>query len=454
MTPLVILIAALVIVIGGVLVFRLHPFVILITAAFAVALTTPADLGWPSAGRRVAEGFGKTALDIGIVIAMASILGTCLSAAGGARRIVVAIQRLVGERRTPLALLLAGFVLGIPMFAETVFYLLMPLARAVWERTGRGYLLGILAIVGGATMTHSLVPPTPGPLFVADALSVDMATMILIGLIVGLVAAFTGFFYAWWADQRWPLTPHATEDTSARETVTVDAQAPVEHPLSLWAALLPILLPVILISLESASRSAPHLFASSLIPVVQCIGDKNIALATGALLSMLVLARTGAGLPKVRSTVATAITEAGGIVLVIAAGGALGATLRQAGLSQLAVGLGSGSGLMLIPIAWLVTAIIRVAQGSATVAMITAAGVMAPIALEGSPPFHPVYIAAAIGCGSKMGMWMNDSGFWVISRMSGMSEMQTLRTASVMVAIEGTAGLLATLCLAIVWPMA
>jgi gluconate:H+ symporter, GntP family len=453
MTPLAILVAALVIVIGGVLAFRLHPFVILIVAAFAVALLTPTDPAQPSAGQRVAEGFGKTALDIGIVIAMASILGTCLSAAGGARRIVVSIQQLVGERRTPLALLLAGFVLGIPMFAETVFYLLMPLARALWERTGRGYLLGVLAIVGGATMTHSLVPPTPGPLFAADALDVDMATMIMVGLVVGLVAALAGFVYATWADHRWPLNPQSVPSGSSRNDSAGHVEGAAVPMPPLWAALLPILLPVVLISLESASRSAPGVFAGSLLPAIRLVGDKNLALSIAALVSILVLAASGVGMPQVRTTIAEAITEAGGIILIIAAGGALGATLRQAGLAQLSAGLGAGSGLALIPVAWLVTAVIRVAQGSATVAMITAAGVMAPIVLSGSLPFHPVYVAVAIGCGSKMGMWMNDSGFWVISRMSGMAEMQTLRTASVMVAIEGTVGLLTTLGLAILWPM-
>ena len=454
MTPLAILVTALVIVIGGVLAFRLHPFVILIVAALVVALLTPTDPAQPSAGQRVAEGFGKTALDIGIVIAMASILGTCLSAAGGASRIVVSIQNLVGERRTPLALLLAGFVLGIPMFAETVFYLLMPLARAVWERTGRSYLLSVLAIVGGATMTHSLVPPTPGPLFVADALSVDMAMMIMVGLVVGMIAALAGFAYARWADHRWALTPEAPVSSAHHEAAATAAALSPDRMPPLWAALLPILLPVVLISLESASRSAPGMFTGGLLPVVRLVGEKNLALSIAALISILVLATTGAGMPRVRSTIAEAITEAGGIILVIAAGGALGATLRQAGLAQLSAGLGAGSGLALIPIAWLVTAVIRVAQGSATVAMITAAGVMAPIVISGSPPFHPVYVAVAIGCGSKMGMWMNDSGFWVISRMSGMPELQTLRTASVMVAIEGTAGLLATLALATLWPMA
>jgi GntP family gluconate:H+ symporter len=196
------------------------------------------------------------------------------------------------------------------------------------------------------------------------------------------------------------------------------------------------------------------MFAGWLLPVVQFFGEKNLALSIAALISILVLAATGAGMPTVRTTIAEAITEAGSITLVIAAGGALGATLRQAGLAQLSAGLGAGSGLALIPIAWLVTAVIRVAQGSATVAMITAAGVMAPIVLDGSLPFHPVYVAIAIGCGSKMGMWMNDSGFWVISRMSGMPEMQMLRTAAVMVAIEGAVGLLATIVLAMCWPMA
>lgn len=453
MTPLAILLVALVIVIGGMLAFRLHPFVILITAAFVVAWLTSTDEPISSVGPRVAEGFGKTAFNVGIVIAMASILGSCLTAAGGAQRLVRSLQQCVGERRTPLALLLAGFVLGVPMYADTVFYLLVPLARAVWERTGRGYLLGVLAIVGGATMTHSLVPPTPGPLFVADAFAVDIATMIGVGLVVGIIAAFSGFAFARFADHRWPLIPHEPAEPAEQAAAAGGGDSTPDRLPPLWAAVVPILLPVVLISLESASRTAPNLIPADLRPVIQLVGEKNIALSLAALTSILVLAGTGVSPGRIRATIASAVTDAGGIVLVIAAGGALGTTLRQAGLQHLAAGLGTGSGLALIPIAWLVTAVIRVAQGSATVAMITAAGVMAPLVLDGSLPFHPVYVAVAIGCGSKIGMWMNDSGFWVISRMSGLSEMQTLRTASVMLSIEGTVGLLATLALATLWPM-
>ena len=458
MTPLGILIVALVVVVGGVLAFKLHPFLILIIAAFVVALLTPnADASLAAPGQRVAEGFGKTALDIGIVIAMASILGTCLSAAGGAQRIVISIQRFVGERHTPLALLLAGFVLGIPMFAETVFYLLLPLARAAWDRTGRHYLLCVLSIVAGATMTHSLVPPTPGPLFVADALNVDMATMIGVGSVVGLIAALAGYAYACWADQRWPLQPkRAGQAAESGDEHAPSDEAPPAAPATLpalWAALLPILLPVVLISLESVSQSAPAMFSPTALSAIRLVGEKNVALSLAALAAILVLSRAGGGMPAVRRTIAEAVTEAGGIILVIAAGGALGGALRQAGLAQLSAGLATGAGLAVIPIAWLVTAIIRMAQGSATVAMITAAGVMGPIVLDGSLACHPVYVAVAIGCGSKIGMWMNDSGFWVISRMSGMSETQTLRSASVMVLVEGTVGLAATLALALAWPM-
>jgi|694.fasta_scaffold15954_4 GntP family gluconate:H+ symporter len=447
MSPLGLLVVALVIVIGGVLVLRLHPFVVLITAAFAVALLAPRLPGGElSAGEIVAQGFGKTTLDVGIVIALASILGACLAAAGGARRIVASIQRGVGERNTPLALLLAGFVLGIPMFAETVFYLLLPLARAAWERTGRGYLVCVLAIVAGGTMTHSLVPPTPGPLFVADALGVDMATMIGVGLAVGLVAALAGYAYARWADARWPLDPQpAAADASAATT------APARLP-PLWAALVPIVLPILLISLESAARAAPEAFPATVRTVLGIVGEKNLALAGAALVAAVLLVSMEQNLGSLRRTLAEAVAEAGSIILVIGAGGALGATLRQAGLAELSAGFAGGSGFALIPVAWLVTALVRVAQGSATVAMITAAGVMAPLVAQGDAAVHPVYVAIAIGCGSKVGMWMNDSGFWVVARMSGMSEAQTLRTTSAMVAIEGCVGLAATLALAAIWP--
>jgi len=411
-------------------------------------------------GRRVAEGFGRTALDIGILIAMASILGSCLMAARGAERIVFSLQRAIGREQTPLAFLASGFLLGIPMFAEAVFYLLLPLAKAMWMQSRQHYVLLVLSIVAGATMTHSLVPPTPGPLFVADAMGIDIALMMRQGAIVGIVAALAGYAYARWADRRWAIplrlsAAAAVEDSAAVPAITSLSETGAGLPPLIWS-LLPILLPVILISADSALESSDWGLPPWLVQAIHVVGDKNLALTLSAAASLVLLACHASGANKadtIRSTIRESIVEAGEIILVIAAGGALGATLRQAGMAELASAAVPEWKLMLLPIAWGITGIVRVAQGSATVAMITAVGIIGPIALAENLPFHPVYVAVAIGCGSKIGMWMNDSGFWVISRMTGMNEVETLRTASAMVFIEGCVGLAMTMLLASLWPL-
>lgn len=410
-------------------------------------------------GQRVAEGFGRTALDIGILIAMASILGTCLMAARGAERIVFSLQRAIGMQRTPLAFLGSGFLLGIPMFAEAVFYLLLPLAKAMWARTHGHYVLYVLAIVAGATMTHSLVPPTPGPLFAANELGVDLSVMMLQGSIVGAIAALAGYGYAVWADRRWSIPMRdATALQLAPDSLGSGTGSNAQPTLGLpplLPSLLPILLPVVLISGASVLESNPALaIPASVRSVVRVLGDKNLALTVSAGMAILLLGvRRRGDAAGTRTAIRTAIVEAGEIILVIAAGGALGQTLRQAGMAELAHAAVPEWKLALLPVAWAITALIRVAQGSATVAMITAVGIVAPIAATAGLEYHAVYVAVAIGCGSKIGMWMNDSGFWVISKMSGMTEAETLKTASAMVFIEGTVGLAATMALATIWPM-
>jgi gluconate:H+ symporter, GntP family len=198
-------------------------------------------------GERVAAGFGRTATGIGILIAMAAIIGKCLLDSGAADRIVRSAMRLTGERGAPLAFAGSGFLLGIPVFFDTVFYLMMPLGKATYARTGRNYLLYVLSIVVGATMTHSLVPPTPGPLFVADALHVNLGAMILGGCVVGVVAAAVGLAYAVWANKRWDIPLRDSADETLADLQTQAQRSDDELP-SLGLALLPILLPVVLIS--------------------------------------------------------------------------------------------------------------------------------------------------------------------------------------------------------------
>ncbi len=204
MDPLLILLVGMAIVVGGIILFRTHAFLALIIGALVVAaLTSPAALeryadskGMSAAeteqlldqsfGERVARGFGNTATKIGILIAMAAVIGACLLESGSADRIVRSALGLFGQRRAPFAFLSSGFLLAIPVFFDTVFYLLIPIARAMGLRTRRDFLWYVMAIVAGGTMAHTLVPPTPGPLFVASELGIDIGVMIIAGLALGL----------------------------------------------------------------------------------------------------------------------------------------------------------------------------------------------------------------------------------------------------------------------------
>jgi GntP family gluconate:H+ symporter len=314
---------------------------------------------------------------------------------------------------------------------------------------------------------------------VADALGVSIALMMQQGVIVAGVAALGGYAYARHADRRWDIplrVSAAIEGQAAARAAGATGAADGPLPPLVWSVL-PIVLPVILISADAAIGPSSGL-PGWLVQTVRVLGDKNLALtlSAGAALALLTFSGRGAapalpsasGLPDksgrdgggkplrgdtIRRTVRDSVVEAGEIILLIAAGGALGAVLRQAGMAELAAATVPEQKLLLLPIAWGITALVRTAQGSATVAMITAVGIVGPIALAGDLPYHPVYVALAIGSGSKPGMWMNDSGFWAISRMSGLNELETLRTASAMVFIEGCVGLAATLFLAAVWPL-
>jgi GntP family gluconate:H+ symporter len=417
-------------------------------AAFAAA----AKAADRTIGDRVAAGFGETVLSIGILIAMAAIVGETLLQSGAAERIVSSSRRMLGDNRASLAFLIAGFILGIPVFFDTVFYLLIPLGKVMRVRSGRDYTLYVLSIVAGATMTHSLVPPTPGPLAVAAMLNVNLATMILGGLAVGAFASASGYLYALYANRRWDIPLRATAGLSDAELADLAKRDDVGLP-PLWLSLLPILLPVLLISADAfaGSLKVPEGAPRS---VLRTLGEKNVSLTVSAVIGLLMAARWRPSKDKsTGAAVAEGLASAGVIILVTSAGGAFGYVLRQTDIAATLKDLLPNSQHALLPLAFVAAAVIRTAQGSATVAMITAAGIVSPFALAGGLPFHPVYLALAIGCGSKPVMWMNDSGFWIIGKMSGFTEAETLKTATVMMTIMGVVGLLATMAGAWLFPM-
>jgi len=461
------------VVVLSIIVLKWHPFVALTVAGLTVAFLTPPEVLYRSELTREQRGllldqsgalvqeipaelesvheeakkaseswfverftqaFGKGCGNIALVIAMAAIIGKCLLDSGGAKAIVGALMRLFGIRGTPYAFALSAFTLGIPVFFDTVFYLLIPLGKAMRRETGRNYLLYILTIVAGATMAHSLVPPTPGPLTVAGFFGdqVSIGSMMLGGLVVGVLTVVVGIVFAFWANRRWEIP--------LRDPV--DAH-PISEPdtgrlPSLWIALLPIVLPVVLIGGETIlSAGGVH------SPLIDFLGDKNIALMLSAAAAVYLLTRSVPAQAKgVRLAVQDALMSGGVIILITSAGSAFGEILKETGIAEFISDSVEGQqSLMLIPIAYLVTALIRTAQGSATVAMITAGGMVAPLANGTDLSYSALYLALAIGCGSKPISWANDSGFWVIGSMSGMTPVETFKTVSVMMILMSLAGL-------------
>lgn len=389
---------------------------------------------------RVADAFGSTAASIGILIAMASIIGKCLLDSGAADRIVRRALHWVGEDRAPAAFLGSGFLLGIPVFFDTVFYLMIPLGKALRMRTGRNYLLYVLTIVAGATMAHSLVPPTPGPLFVAEALGVSIGTMILAGCVVGIFTSGFGYLYAH-AISRWSDVPLRESAEASLAELEATARRDERELPPFWLSLTPILLPVVLIGGYEILKSADINLSPWAEDVARTLGDKNIALVLAAAVALLLLIRQkGTSRDDLARAVQSALASGGIIILITAAGGAFGKALQQTGVADLIGGLTTTQPAIVVLMAFLITTAVRTAQGSATVAMITAVGILAGMA--SSIAFDPVYLALAIGCGSKPIAWMNDSGFWVITRMSGMTEAEGLKFVTPMTALMGVVGVI------------
>jgi len=334
-----------------------------------------------------------------------------------------------------------------------VFYLMIPLGKAMRMRTGRNYLLYVLTIVAGASMAHSLVPPTPGPLFVAEQLGVDIGVMILAGCFVGLFTAGFGYFYAVIVSRFWELPVRETPELSLEDLEKIAKRDASELPPT-WLSLLPIVLPVVLIGGFTVVKPFGSRIPGSLLRVAATLGDKNIALTLSAVIAMGMLVwQKRTSLKALAQSVQSSLASGGVIILITAGGGAFGAVLQQTGVAGLIGQLPKGSPIVIVSMAFLITTAIRTAQGSATVAMITAVGILSGFASAEQLGFHPVYLALAIGCGSKPIAWMNDSGFWVVGKMSGMTEGETLKYVTPMTSMMGVVGLAVIIVSVTLFPM-
>ncbi len=482
--PLLILLVGIVIVVGLIVRFKINAFIALILAAIAVSLLSAvpevADGEVLKAGyrmSRVGEAFGTTAGNIAIVIAMAAVIGQCMMESGAADRIVRSFLRALGEKNSGAALASSGFVLSIPVFFDTVFYLLVPLARSLYRNTNKHYLKYIMAITAGGAVTHTLVPPTPGPLAVADMLNVDMGLMILVGIIIGIPASAAGLAFATWMDKRMPIEMRPLTEDEEEELAHPHAPLPDKALPALGISLLPIIIPVILISSNAVvSRMAKEVLAlnptaqqaldkgaDTGLPIVTAstwtmtVGNSSFALILSAACALsLYFAQCRPTRERAAEMIEQALMSAGMIILITAGGGAFGAMLKAAGVGQAIqdlFGVGGVTGLMILPFAFFISSLLKFAQGSSTVAMITTAGMIAAMVNPAMLGFNAVYLATAIGGGSLVGSWMNDSGFWIYSKMGGVTEVEALKTWTPLLALLGTVIFISTMLLALVLPM-
>ena len=477
--PLLILAVGVMIVVGGIIGLKLHPFLALLLGAFVVALMTPATAieqyaiskgTAPAAalamtkkgiGERIALEFGNTCGKIGILIAMAAIIGKCMLESGAAERIIRSMLRLTGIEKAPIAFLVSSFFIGVPVFFDTVIFLMMPLAKAMTLRIGKNYLLLVLCIMAGAAMANSLVPPAPGPLFLVGEMKIPIGMMMIGGTIVGLFTITAGYFFALWANRKWPIPLRDSLDARLEDIRAIAAKDTANLP-PLGVSLLPILIPLVFICADTAltatatpgATATQSGFLRSIVNLVHFFGEKNIAVVMGGIAALLILIRQKkSGKEGLTPFVQAALMSAGGIILITAAGGAFGGMLQQTGISARIADMTKEYQMALIPLAFLIAAVVRTAQGSATVALITASGILSGMATNAHLTFHPLYLGLAIGCGSKLIPWMNDAGFWIVCKLSNLTEQEALKTISPLLVVMGLAGLVIIMIGAQLFPL-
>ncbi len=422
--------------------FKLHPFLALIMTAYAMGLCGGLDSAQTVAA--LTGGVGQTVGHIGIVIACGSIIGMVLEKSGCAMVMAGTMVRWIGERRSVLAMACTGALVSIPVFCDSGYVILAPLARSLARKTGQSLATFAVALSMGLYATHCLVPPTPGPLAVAGQLRANMGTVILLGLVVAVPIIATTYLYAQFIGRRILLDPVPPGPLG------VDAPAPAEDATPLpsqpgaFAAFAPIFLPIVLIALESiAALPGRPLGDGALRAMLGLVGNAETALVLGVFLTWWVVRKHGRS--AFGDWCGEGLRDAGTIVLIVAAGGALGAVLRQTSMTTL-VGDGLARlelGPFTILLPFIVAAGLKTAIGSSTMAMITTASLMAHLlpAMGLGSGFGPALATTAIACGSMAVSHVNDAYFWVITQMSGMSIAQGYRLVTVASIIAGFTGI-------------
>ncbi|HOV62571.1 MAG TPA: GntP family permease [Spirochaetia bacterium] len=431
---LVIAVVILVVLTGKV---KINAFLVLIGVAFLFGLA----IGLPPLDvvGKIKSGFGNTLTSIGIVIVAGTMMGTILEKTGAALSMTQAILKLVGKKRAPLAMNAAGYVVSIPVFCDSGFVILNPLNKALAKETGTSMTVMAVALATGLYATHTMVPPTPGPLAAAATLNADLGRVILFGLIVAIPAALAGLLWATKFCKRTMI--EADVEETYDDIVKKYGKLP-----NTFLSFLPILLPIVLILLKSVSELPSAPFGKGGFQVfIRFIGDPVVALILG-LLSSLLLVRKGELGKAINDWMGQGIKDSAIILVITAAGGSFGAIIAASPIVDFIKG-GMVNLSLGVFMPFIIAAALKTAQGSSTVAIITTSSILAP--MLGTIGLDPALAAVAIGAGSMVVSHANDSYFWVVSQFSGIPVATAYKTYSSATAIEGIVAALAVALLSL-----
>ncbi|MGM0438157.1 MAG: GntP family permease [Bacillota bacterium] len=425
---------------------ELNPAMSLIIASIYYGLAT--GLGFELTVSTISSGFGNMMAGIGLSIGFGVMLGQLLAASGGIHAIANKLLDMFGEENAAAATAGTGFIGSIPVFYDVVYVIIIPIARGMSNLTGKTIALFVGALTAGALGTHMLVPPTPGPLALSEMLGIDLGLMIIAGAIVGiiLVSASMYVYKKFFLDRGFFKPEEDIDHEAVEEMEETDMQS--DTLPSFGASMFPILLPVILILIGTVTD-----VAMDTVPAfVTFLSDKVIALLIGAL-AAYVVASAHLEKEQVNKALSKAMSASGLVLLITGAGGSFAAILNESGVAGVIEGIVEGYSINIVLLAWLTAFILRIAQGSGTVAMLTTGGLMAPVLSSGNVEASALWVAIAIGTGGLCLGHVNDSGFWVTTKLSGLTTRGGLKTYTVMTGIMGILGLVIALLGSMIIPI-
>ena len=437
------LVSALISVIGLILlivVVKLNPVITLMITAIALAVVAGMPLS--AVIQSFETGMGSILGHIAIIVALGTMLGKMMAESGAADQIAFTLIRFFGEKNIPWAMVLIGLIVGLPVFFEVGFVLLVPILFTVARRSGKSLILLGLPMVAALSVVHGLVPPHPAAILAVTIYKADIGRTIFYALLIGIpTAIIAGPLYAKL------IAPHvqlATENPMADELAGhVEGRA---LP-GFWFSVVTILLPVVLM-LTGSWADALTAKGSALNEALRLAGNDDMALLIGALFSFITLGKMrGFSRETILRFSNECLAPTAVITLLVGAGGGFGRVLQDSGVSHAIIVVAMQSHVPLLLLAWLLAAMLRLATGSATVAMATAASIVAPIALH-SPGVHPELLAIGTGAGALIFSHVNDGGFWLVKEYFNMTVGQTMKTWSICETIISVVALGFT---AIVW---